>query len=97
MDGLIIEEQLDEKTKEIISKMEKEIESKDNEIRDLKNELAFLKNQVLNKNKKIFSKSSQQLDSEQLSLFYKAEKYSDSKVIEPSVEEITYRRKNTLI
>jgi transposase len=95
MDGLIIEEQLDEKTKEIISKMEKEIESKNNEIRDLKNELAFLKNQVLNKNKKIFGKSSEQLDSEQLSLFDEAEKYSDYKAAEPTMEEITYKRKKS--
>jgi transposase len=93
MDGLNIEEQLDEKTKVIIYKMEKEIESKDKEIRDLKNELAFLKNQVLNKNKKIFGKSSEQLDSDQISLFDEAEKYCDTKMAEPTIEEIIYKRK----
>ena len=93
MDDLNIEEQIDEKTKAIILKMEKDLESKDKEIRELKNELAFLKNQVLNKNKKIFGKSSEQLDSEQISLFDEAEKYCDTKMAEPSIEEITYTRK----
>jgi transposase len=93
MDGLNIEEQIDEKTKSIIWEMEKEIESKDKEIRELKNELSFLKNQVLNKNKKIFGKSSEQLDNDQISLFDEAEKYSDTKVAEPTIEEITYTRK----
>lgn len=93
MDGLNIEEQMDEKTKALMSKMEKEIETKDKQIRDLRNELAFLKNQVLNKNKKIFGKSSEQLDIEQISLFDEAEKYSDSKADEPTIEEITYKRK----
>jgi len=93
MNDLNIEEQLDYKTKNIISKMEKEIELKDKEIRDLKNELSFLKNQVLNKNKKIFGKSSEQMDSNQISLFDEAEKFCDSKVAEPTIEEITYKRK----
>jgi len=93
MNDLNIEEQLDYKTKNIISKMEKEIELKDKEIRDLKNELSFLKNQVLNKNKKIFGKSSEQMDSNQISLFDEAEKFCDSKVAEPTIEEIAYKRK----
>ncbi|MBW9159327.1 MULTISPECIES: IS66 family transposase [Clostridium] len=93
MNDLNIEEQLDYKTKNIISKMEKEIELKDKEIRELKNELSFLKNQVLNKNKKIFGKSSEQMDSNQISLFDEAEKFCDSKVAEPTIEEITYKRK----
>lgn len=95
MDELNLEEQLDEKTQEVISKMKKEIESKDKEINDLKNELAFLKNQILNKNKKIFGKSSEQISSEQLSLFDEAEKYFDPKVNEPTIEEITYTRKKS--
>ena len=100
MEDLNIEEQLDEKTKLVISKMEKELEtrdkelaSKDNEIKNLKNELEFLRNQVLNKNKKIFGKSSEQINSEQLSLFNEAEKNSDSKLAEPTIEEIIYKRK----
>ncbi len=67
MDSLNMENQLDENTKLLISKMEKEIESKDNEIdsktkeiNNLKNELAYLKGQILNKNKKIFGQSSEQ-------------------------------------
>ncbi|MHC1684231.1 MAG: IS66 family transposase [Clostridiaceae bacterium] len=100
MDGLNLENQIDEKTKLLISEMEKELElkdseiqSKDKEINDLKNQVEFLKNQVLNKNKKIFGKSSEQVDTSQLSLFDEAEKYSDSKVDEPTIEEITYKRK----
>lgn len=95
MDDLNVENQLDEKVITIISKLEKELESKNQEINNLKNELAFLKNQVLNKNKKIFGKSSEQLNGEQISLFDEAEKYSDTKVAEPTIEEITYKRKKT--
>jgi len=60
MDGLNLENQLDEKAQLLISKMEKELElrdseiqSKNKEINDLKNELAYLKGQILNKNIKI--------------------------------------------
>jgi len=102
MDGLNIKEQIDEKTKAIILDMEKNLEekdrelaSKDQEINNLKNELAFFKNQILNKNKKIFGKSSEQLNSGQISLFDEAEKYSDSKIAEPTIEEITYKRKKS--
>lgn len=92
MSNLILNNELDENTKLLISKMEKEIESKDNEIEALKNELAYLKGQILNKNRKIFGKSSEQVDSNQISLFDEAEKYSDSKTVEPTIEEITYKR-----
>lgn len=95
MDDLNIEEQLDEKTRLVISKMEKELASKDEEIKNLKNELAFFKNQILNKDKVIFGKSSEQVNSKQLFLFDEAEKYSDSKVAEPAIEEITYKRRKT--
>lgn len=100
MDGLIIEQQMDEKTKALLLMMEKDISeknkelaSKDKEITNLKNELDFLKNQLLNKNKMIFGKSSEQLDSDQLSIFNEAEKYNDSSLPEPTIEEITYKRK----
>lgn len=70
MEDLNLEEQLDEKTKLVISQMEKELENKDKalaskeeEIKNLKNELAFFKNQILNKNKKMFGKSSEQINS----------------------------------
>ena len=102
MGNLNFEEQLDEKTKKIISDMEneiqsrdKEIEAKSQEIRDLKNQLEYLKNQILNKNKKIFGKSSEQVDTNQLSIFNEAEQYYDAKTEEPNLEEITYKRKKT--
>lgn len=87
-----LENQLDEKTKELISKMEEELEAKDKEIANLKNELAYLKNQILNKNRKIFGSSSEQSSSMQISFFDEAEKNSDLKTDEPSIEEITYKR-----
>jgi len=93
MDGLNFENYLDENVKDIISKLEKEIADKDVEINNLKNELEFLKNQILNKNKMIFGKSSEQLNVDQISLFNEAEKYSNDKVDEPTIEEITYKRK----
>lgn len=74
MDILDLEDQLDEKTKLLISKMEEQIESKDKEIENLKKELAFLKGQLLNKNRKFFEQSSEQVDSRQISLFNDAEK-----------------------
>lgn len=99
--------ELDETTKSLIDKVEKmeneinekdkELSSKDEEIQKLKNELEFLKGIISNKNRKIFGASSEQVDVNQLSLFNEAEKHSDSKVEEPTLEEITYKRakKNT--
>ncbi|NRZ28026.1 transposase [Clostridium beijerinckii] len=95
MDILDLENQLDEKTKLLISKMEEQIQSKDKEIDNLKKELAFLKGQLLNKNRKIFGQSSEQVDSRQISLFNDAEKNSDLKIEEPTIEEITYKRKKS--
>ena len=94
------ENQMDEKTRILIAKLEKELKIKDDEIRakekeinDLKNELAILKGQILNKNRKIFGNSTEKVDPNQLSLFDEAEKNSDLKAPEPEVEEITYTRK----
>lgn len=94
----ILTNELDEKTK-VIEKMEneinekdKELSSKDEEIRKLKNELEFLKGVISNRNRKIFGASSEQVDVNQLSFFNEAEKHSDSKVEEPNLEEITYKR-----
>ena len=91
------ENQMDEKTRILIAKLEKELKIKDDEIRakekeinDLKNELAILKGQILNKNRKIFGNSTEKVDPNQLSLFDEAEKNSDLKAPEPEVEEITY-------
>lgn len=92
MEHEFLENELDENTKLLISKMEKELESKNKEINNLKNELEYLKSRLLNKNRKIFGQSSEQLDINQMSIFDEAEKYSDPKVAEPILEEITYLR-----
>ena len=87
------EEILSKNTKTIIQ-MKKEIKSKDQEIEDLKNQLNFLKGQILNKNKKMFGRSSEKLtDENQLSFFNEAEKISNPKAPEPEIEEIDYKRK----
>ena len=62
MDPFIIGEQLDEKTKFLLTKLqskEDQLQSKDIEIQKLKSELDILKNQILNKNRKIFGQSSE--------------------------------------
>ncbi len=102
MNHEILSNELDESTKLLISKVESmeeeinkkdnELSSKDKEIQQLKNEVAFLKGVISNKNRKIFGTSSEQVDVNQLSLFNEAEKFSDSKVEEPTLEEITYKR-----
>ena len=99
MNHKIITNDLDENTKLLIEKMEaeinkkdKQLNSKDREIQNLKNELDYLKAVIANKNKKIFGSSSEKVDPNQLSLFNEAEKHSDSKVEEPTLEEITYKR-----
>ncbi|MFR4981090.1 MAG: IS66 family transposase [Clostridium neonatale] len=93
-------DELDDKTKLIVSKMEKvinnknsEIHSKNKEIEELKNQLAFLKGQIISKNRKMFGKSSEQVDESQLSFFNEAEKDSDSKIPEPEIQSISYNRK----
>jgi len=99
MSSLNIENCLDDKTKELIQRMEDEIEARDNELKskdkeiaNLKNELAFLKDQILNKNRKIFGSSSEQTGSMQISFFDEADKESNLKIVEPTIEEITYKR-----
>ena len=81
-----------EKMEAEISKKDKELSSKEQEINNLKNELAYLKGIIANRNKKIFGVSSEKIDTNQLSFFNEAEKHSDSKVKEPTLEEITYKR-----
>lgn len=100
MNEEIFENQLDEKTKLLISQMEKklnlkdkEIKSKEYEINDLKNKLKYLEAQLNNRNRKIFASSSEQIDINQLSLFNEAEKSSDSNIEEPIIEEVCYTRK----
>jgi len=71
---------------------EEALNSKDIEINNLKNELAYLKGIIANRNKKLFGVSSEKIDTNQLSFFNEAEKHTDSKVKEPTLEEITYKR-----
>ena len=100
MQDINMRNQLDDKTKALVDQLEKELnskdkelESKEKEIDQLKQELALLKGQLANKNKKIFGASSEQVDSNQLSLFNEAEKECDLKAPEPEIEEIAYSRK----
>lgn len=84
LQSLNLEKQLEEKASEI--------KSKDKEISDLKNQLAYLQGKILNKNRKIFGQSSEQVDSNQISIFDEAEKNSNSKIEEPTIEEVVYQR-----
>ena len=95
MNEIDLVKELDDKTKLLFKKMQKELKSKDAEINELKKQLDFLKNQVLNKNRKLFGKSSERADENQLSFFNEAEKNSDSKAVEPKLEEVVYTRKKT--
>ena len=62
---------------------------------NLKNQLAYLQGQILNKNRKIFGQSSEQVDSNQISIFDEAEKNSNSKIEEPTIEEVVQFSKLT--
>ena len=62
MNEEILENQLDEKTKSLIAEMEKKLSEKKDEINNLKNELAYLKAQLANRNKKIFSSTSEKIN-----------------------------------
>lgn len=93
--------QLDEKVKMLISDMEKELKSKDTELESkeqeidkLKNEVEYLKSIILNKNKKIFGKSSEKFEYNQLSIFNEAEVEAtcDPGKAEIEQEEIKYTR-----
>lgn len=102
MNHEIINNELSEETKLLISKIEliknelsnnkKTLSEKDREIQELKNEIALLKGVISTNNRKIFGTSSEQVDVNQLSFFNDAEKYSDSKIEEPVLEEIIYKR-----
>ena len=93
MNEEIYENQLDEKIKSLMSEMEKKLDEKDEKINNLQNEVAFLKAQLANRNKKIFSSTSEKIDPNQLSLFNEAEKESNSNINEPVIEEVCYTRK----
>ena len=80
-----------EKMEAEINKKDQELDSKEKEINELKDELNYLKSIIANRNKKIFGTSSEKVDADQLSFFNEAEKHSDSKVNEPTLEEITYK------
>lgn len=87
----IMEEEINKKDEQLSSKDE-EIDNNKKEIQQLKNEIEFLKGVISNRNKKIFGASSEKVDVNQLSLFNEAEKFSDSNIEEPTLEEITYKR-----
>lgn len=87
----LMEEEINKKDEQLNSK-EEEINNHKKEIDQLKKEIEFLKGIISNKNRKIFGTSSEQIDVNQLSLFNEAEKFSDSKIEEPTLEEITYKR-----
>lgn len=100
MDKRNFENQLDETTESLISKMEKELNKKDEElqskedkINNLQNEVAFLKAQLASRNKKIFSSTSEKVNPNQLSLFNEAENESNINATEPAIEEVCYPRK----
>lgn len=95
MTGLKFQDQMDEKTKNILE-LEKVVQKKDKEIATLRNELDYLKGQILNKNRKMFGSSSEQSNTLQVSFFDEAETNSDLKVAEPTLEEITYQRKKSV-
>lgn len=102
--NLQIENELNAETKNLIDEMEAVIEAKDVEIEEktteinkLKNELEYLRNQLLNKNRKIFGSTTEQVNSDQISFFNEVEKNSDSKLVEPQIEEITYKRKKSSV
>ena len=84
--------QLDENIKILISNMENELQFKDKEIDKLKNELEYLRTIILNKNRKLFGKSSEKADFEQLSIFNEAELYNESQHEEIEQEEVNYKR-----
>ncbi|MCT4592944.1 MAG: IS66 family transposase [Anaeromicrobium sp.] len=93
---------LDDKTQELIDRLNSEIESKENEldskdarIKSLEQENAVLKGIIKNNNKKIYGNSSEKIDSDQLSIFNEAEASGDLKTEEPAIEEITYTRKKS--
>ena len=65
MNEIDLLEELDDKTKLLFQKMQKELKSKNAEINELKKQLDFLKNQVLNKNRKLFGRSSEQVNENQ--------------------------------
>jgi transposase len=91
--------QFDKDIKLLISNLEKnleskdqELESKEKEIKSLKNENEYLKAIILNKNRKIFGKSSEKYNPNQLSMFNEAEAFADPKHEELETEEISYTR-----
>lgn len=93
MSKIKFEEQMDERTRNLILEHEKALLKKDKEIADLKNELAYLRGQILDKNRKIFGSRSEQASTLQVSFFDEAETNSDLRAEEPTIEEITYQRK----
>ena len=93
MTGVNFENQMDEKTQKLIIELEQVVQEKDKEIATLRNELDYLKGQILSKNRKMFGSSSEQSNTLQVSFFDEAETGCDLKVLEPTLEDVTYQRK----
>jgi transposase len=88
--------QLDENIKlmitNILESKDQELESKETQINALKNELEYLKALILNKNRKIFGRSSEKYNPNQLSMFNEAESLAEPTHVELETEEISYTR-----
>lgn len=96
----ILSNEIDNDTKNLIEKVEiikKQLSQKDDQIISLKNEAGYLKLILDNRNKTIFGSSSERVNLNQLSFFNEAEKDSNSNTPEPTVEEITYKRKKKVV
>ena len=63
------------------------------QVSDLQMQIGWMSEQLALSNKKTFGSSSEKTSPEQLSFFNEAESLADSKLPEPQVEEITYKRK----
>lgn len=65
------------------------------QIEELSTKLKWYEEQFRLAQQKRFGTSSEKTDPEQLSMFDEAEQEADSKAVEPTVEEITYKRRKT--
>jgi len=78
---------------EYITKLENTCKSQEAQIKLLENKIAWMMEQItLSKHQK-FGASSEKSEYDQLSIFNEAEKEADDNVSEPTLEEITYKRK----
>lgn len=82
-----------EKQTEYIKNLEETCKTQEAQIKLLENKIAWMMEQMtLSKHKK-FGASSEKSEYDQLSLFNEAENEADNSIKEPTIEEITYKRK----